>query len=218
MMPEERGPGKAEALTRRETAQLVVSGTLLECGLGLIAVVAGWILGLPLWQVVSWEVGAFIFGTLAVLPMLLVFLMVEWLPLRAFGEFRRLMKQVLAPLLRSATIPEVAMISIVAGLAEEAFFRGIVQRGIMHLLGKTEFSGQMEWETTVAILAASVLFGLAHPLSRLYIILTTGIGSYLGVLFLVSGNLLVPMVAHAVYDFIAILYLTRWVAREKQTG
>ena len=35
------------------------------------------------------------------------------------------------------------------------------------------------------------------------------VGAYLGALFVASGNLLVPILAHALYDLVALVVLTR---------
>jgi membrane protease YdiL (CAAX protease family) len=53
------------------------------------------------------------------------------------------------------------------------------------------------------------LFGLAHPMSTTYVVLATVVGVYLGGLLLVTDNLLAPIVAHAAYDFVALVYLVR---------
>jgi membrane protease YdiL (CAAX protease family) len=57
--------------------------------------------------------------------------------------------------------------------------------------------------------AASVLFGLLHPITPGYIVLATLLGAYLGAIWIYNGNLLSVMVAHAVYDFVALWYLLR---------
>ena len=60
------------------------------------------------------------------------------------------------------------------------------------------------------LLAASVLFGLAHPITPAYAVLAAMIGVYLGWLWLAfDKNLLVPITAHALYDFLALIYLVR---------
>jgi uncharacterized protein len=43
-----------------------------------------------------------------------------------------------------------------------------------------------------------------------YLWLATLIGAYLGGLYCWSGNLLVPIVAHAVYDFAALVIFLRY--------
>jgi len=56
---------------------------------------------------------------------------------------------------------------------------------------------------------ASIVFGLAHPMSVTYAVLAGAIGVYWGWLLMASENLLVPIVTHTAYDFVAIVYLTR---------
>jgi membrane protease YdiL (CAAX protease family) len=59
----------------------------------------------------------------------------------------------------------------------------------------------------IGLILASITFGLAHPLSRTYMVLAAAIGLYLGGLLLWTENLFVPIVTHAAYDLFAIAYL-----------
>ena len=53
------------------------------------------------------------------------------------------------------------------------------------------------------------MFGLLHPITRAYAVIAALLGAYLGGLWLAGGNLLTPIVAHALYDFVALVYLLR---------
>ena len=106
-------------------------------------------------------------------------------------------EDVLKPLLAGSPA-RLALLSALAGLGEEALFRGVLQSA----LGSAAGAGA-GW------LAAGVLFGAAHFVSRAYAVLATLFGLYLGGLYLWSGNLLVPAAAHAAYDFALLLYLRR---------
>jgi hypothetical protein len=87
---------------------------------------------------------------------------------------------------------QILIISATAGLSEEVLFRGVIQS---------------EW----GLLAASVLFGLCHPLSGAYIVYASLLGTYLGLLAKASGSVVAPIVAHAAYDALGLWYLTmRW--------
>jgi hypothetical protein len=46
-------------------------------------------------------------------------------------------------------------------------------------------------------------------LTPTYAALATLIGLYMGVLLVVSGGILAPIVAHAAYDFVALWYLVK---------
>jgi membrane protease YdiL (CAAX protease family) len=48
-----------------------------------------------------------------------------------------------------------------------------------------------------------------HALTPTYALLAVLAGAYLGGVWLLSGNLLVVIVAHGIYDFVALLYLLR---------
>jgi membrane protease YdiL (CAAX protease family) len=58
-----------------------------------------------------------------------------------------------------------------------------------------------------------VLFGLLHALSKIYFALATLIGLGLGWMTWYFNDLVGPMVAHTVYDFLALLYLSRTAQR-----
>jgi membrane protease YdiL (CAAX protease family) len=64
------------------------------------------------------------------------------------------------------------------------------------------------------LVIGSLLFGLAHSLSRLYFVLATIIGLLMGWLTLHYNDLTAPIVAHAVYDFVALAYLAKQGRRD----
>lgn len=106
---------------------------------------------------------------------------------------RRLYRELLYPLFHEATAAEIIGISLLAGVGEELFFRGAMQQ---------------EWGWT----AASLLFGLCHVGSRDTLILglwAALVGGLLGWLAMVTGGLMAPMIAHALYDALALSYI-RW--------
>jgi hypothetical protein len=110
----------------------------------------------------------------------------------------RVAEQRIAPLFAGSTPVALALVALFAGLGEETLFRGVIQPALaMHL---------PMWG---ALAAAATLFGLAHWITPTYALLAGIVGAYLGGLLLVSGNLLVPIVAHALYDLVALTLLVR---------
>ena len=91
------------------------------------------------------------------------------------------------------------IIALLAGLGEEALFRGVLQ---------TSLAGTMNVWLAVCLIGA--LFGLVHYVSTTYAIYAGLVGVYLGVLHILTGNLLVPILIHAVYDFVALTYLVHF--------
>jgi hypothetical protein len=61
----------------------------------------------------------------------------------------------------------------------------------------------------LAVGIAALLFGAAHWLTMSYAVFAALIGVYLGILFLVTENLLAPAVTHALYDIVALSVLVR---------
>lgn len=53
-------------------------------------------------------------------------------------------------------------------------------------------------------LVSSLVFGLFHPITKLYIALTAVMGLYFGALLILTGNLLIPITAHALYDAVQL--------------
>ncbi len=163
-----------------------------------LALALGWLLGeLPVgfvrfgWRPLLW-------GTLATLPPLIA---LSWL-LHAqnarLAELVRTVEEMIGPLFAGASSGALLLLSILAGIGEESLFRGVLQSALAGPIGP--------W---AALLVASVLFGLVHFVTATYAVLAGLIGLYLGWLFLRTGNLLVPIVVHALYDFVALSLLVQ---------
>ena len=87
---------------------------------------------------------------------------------------------------------ELALICVAAGVGEEMLCRGVIGT-LSHWLGPG-----------AGLIVAGAVFGLLHPITPAYAILAGLIGVYLGGIWMVQGNLLSVMVAHALYDFLAL--------------
>jgi uncharacterized protein len=127
--------------------------------------------------------------------LLLWCLRTTWGPMRGLVT---LVEERLGPYLANWSAGGIVLLAVFAGVGEELLFRGVIQ---VWLAERTPV-----W---LAVAAASLLFGVGHWLSASYALLAWLIGAYLGILFLLSGNLLAPMVAHAAYDVVALLVLAR---------
>lgn len=107
-----------------------------------------------------------------------------------WGEaLARTLASVLGPLSWAACV----LLALVSGVAEEAFFRGAVQ-------------------PQVGLVAASLIFGLAHFAPQRELWPWTGFsllaGLLLGGLFEATGNLLAPVLAHALINAINLRLLS----------
>ena len=132
-----------------------------------------------------------------------LWLMQWWLQTRAprttvVQALRDLQRTVLEPLFKSLSLAEVIAISALAGVGEEIFFRGALQ-------------ASLGWPL------ATVAFGACHlGLSGRGWVLglwATLAGAVLAWLAIATSGLVAPIVAHAGYDFAALLWIRRQARR-----
>ena len=111
---------------------------------------------------------------------------------------RAVYHELLIPLFARVSRPALVLIGIAAGIGEEWFFRGVLQ-------------------PVVGLVPASLLFGLAHVGSFRMLpfgLWATAMGFVLGGLAIATGGLIAPIVAHAVYDIVALEYIRRGAHQE----
>ncbi len=186
-----------------------LQAALFEAGLAALAIGLGWMSSQTPWLEIKVNGSAIALGTAAVLPLaalLLACRQIAWQPVR---NLWRVLDEVVVPLFRTCNWVEIAAISFLAGLGEELLFRGLLQTGIAQWTGDflphtpaAALAG--DW---MAIIVVAILFGALHAVNAAYAVLAAIIGVYLGWLYLATGNLAVPIVAHAVYDFVALVYV-----------
>ena len=147
---------------------------------------------------IHWDLGAALIGIVAAIPPLSFFLWTLNSQLQLFSYHRGLLESLLRPLLGNWSVLQLLAISVIAGISEEAFFRGAIQGSLADRGG-----------VVLALVSASSVFGACHLLTYTYAIVAAFIGAYLGLLWIWTGNLLTPMITHAVYDFVALVYFLR---------
>lgn len=191
----------------------------LELALGLTAILLSWAWGADPRNLVPqidepWKLARGLgFGVLAALPMLVVIQLLERLPIQPIRELHKATEERLLAMISGFSIPELGLISLAAGVGEELLFRGWL---MMSLAGPID-----RWQTpalVIAVVLSSIAFGLAHPITPGYVVVTAIIGVYLAMLLVWSGNLLVPIAAHACYDFVQLVVATRTGNRSPATS
>lgn len=123
-------------------------------------------------------------------------LTVKWSPIAR--HTRHLIFQ-LRNLYQPFTWPQIIIASAFAGFGEELLLRGIVQDFI------TQHTAA--W---LGILLASVIFGLLHFLNWTYVLVTFAMGVVFGVVFHVTQNMMLVMIAHGVYDVFAFAVIMKY--------
>lgn len=188
---------------------IVTLAILVEGGLGILAAAIGWLIGEPpLWMIRA-NLADLLLGALAAVPLVGGGYLLMRRPPPFLQPLRELVDTLVAPMFRGCTVLELAAVSALAGLGEEMLFRGVIQHSLAAGIGGT---GGL-W---IGLLVASALFGAAHAISPWYAVLAGLTGVYLGGLWLASDNLLVPVVAHGLYDFVALVYLVKIREAAKQ--
>ncbi|MGI9458151.1 MAG: CPBP family intramembrane glutamic endopeptidase [Aeoliella sp.] len=171
---------------------------IFESGLGFVGILVAWLAGVSIHSRVQVTSPAIVRGLIACLPMLVLMLAASYSKWSPLVQLRNQVETLVSEMFGGSSWLELALICIAAGMGEELLFRGALQPWLGQLTGPT-----------VAIIGIGLLFGLAHSLSKIYFVAATLIGCYLGWLTEAYDDLVAPIVAHAVYDFVAILFIRR---------
>jgi CAAX protease family protein len=145
-----------------------------------------------------WNLRAALIGIVAAIPPLVFFIWALNSNLQICSHHRHLFEAVLLPLFGKWSILQLLVISLIAGISEEAFFRGAIQGSLADRVG-----------VIPALDLASLAFGACHLLTWTYAIVAAFIGAYLGLLWMWTGNLITPMISYGLYDFAALVYFLR---------
>lgn len=169
---------------------------LFEGGLVVLAVIFGWLTDTRPFGHLEVTASDAAIGVLTTLPMLLSFVWMYRSRLTAFQRIREFLIETLGPTLAQTRWFDVIVLALLAGFCEELFFRGFLQVWLS------------QWGVWVGLIGSSFIFGIVHAVTPTYFMLTFVAGLYLGGVFLqCDSNLLAPMIAHALYDYVAFLVI-----------
>ncbi len=179
-------------------SRLLAVAFLFEGGLILLAWGLGFLVGHPVGAKLRGDTAAFALGVGITLPMLAGFAVcVRW-PIGPLARIKQFSDEILYPLFAPCSLLELAVLSAFAGIGEEALFRGVIQGLLQDWIG-----------TVPGLLVASAAFGLLHFITPTYAVLAMLLGLYLGGWLLATDNLVPIMLAHGLYDFLALVWLVR---------
>lgn len=180
-------------------SQFLLAAGLFEGALLVAAFLLGWLAGVNPTAQLRWSSSDLLMGCLATGPMLLLLLacfLSRWKGLTTIRDFLR---DAVGPLLNRCRVHDLLLLALLAGLCEEVLFRGFLYGWLAPI------------HPMLAILVTNVLFGAAHAVTPVYGLLAAFLGLYLTALLAAdpTPNLLIPIVAHTLYDFVAFLVLVR---------
>ncbi|MGR8933530.1 MAG: CPBP family intramembrane glutamic endopeptidase [Gammaproteobacteria bacterium] len=176
-----------------------------ESSLILIALILGWIAGVAPFVNLHFEQNAFFYGLMGAAPLFLLLMALSQLDVSAVQDIRKLLLDTLGGSLYRLQWQDLLVLSAIAGISEEILFRGVLQPWL-----------ESAWGLTAGLLASNIIFGLVHAVTPLYAVLAGLVGVYLGLSLDYGGqrNLLIPIMIHGIYDFLAFMVIMRAYAEE----
>lgn len=208
-LPPREPAGSGPDASGPQGSEFIFYAALFEGALILVALVLaafGWFDPAQPLSRLSWErqlLPGLIWGSVGTLPLLVLLCGVEQLWFWPFNVLSQVTDEHIRPLFAGTAIHELLLVSLLAGLGEELLFRWAIQGGLAAWFDS-------EWGPGLAVVIAALLFGLCHFLNSAYALITFVIGLYFGGLMWWTGTWIAPAAAHAAYDFLALVYLTRW--------
>ena len=88
------------------------------------------------------------------------------------------------------------ILGAVAGIGEEWLFRGVLQTSLVDKFGSS----------SISLAVSGLVFGLLHAVTPVYALLAGAASVFFGYLYIITNNLAVPMITHAVYDVFALMW------------
>jgi membrane protease YdiL (CAAX protease family) len=177
----------------------------VEGGLAVLAIVIAWFAGIALWEMFLLNPLHFLIAVVAVFPILKVCRLVYMVPCKTVEFTRRFLQSVYYDFIRHCSVLQLLLVAIMSGIGEELLFRGVLQTSI------TQWFGGETRGIIIGIAVTSLLFGLVHPINKLYVFLCFVVGIYLGLLFVWTDNLIVPIIIHSLYNFVVFLAMPQLI-------
>lgn len=171
-----------------------------EASLAVLAALLGWLFAVDPIAELFYTETALWQGFTATLPLLVLFFAIQAMPYQALVEIRRLLQETLGEHLRDRHWSDLLVLAAIVGFSEELLFRGLIQQGL-----------EQAWGPQIGLWLSSLIFALAHAVTPLYAILAFLMSLYLGMSMDFGGerNLLIPMVIHGFYDFVAFMVIVK---------
>jgi uncharacterized protein len=176
------------------------SACVFEASLVLVAVFLGWVANIDPFKNIYFSETAIAFGVIGTAPLFLMFLAMEQMQGKSVTDIRKLLLNTLGPGLHRYHWTDLFILAAIAGVSEELLFRGVIQPWI-----------EASWGMTAGLVVSNIAFGLVHAVTPLYALLAALVGIYLGLSLDYGGvrNLLIPIIIHGFYDFLAFVALMR---------
>lgn len=146
-------------------------------------------------------------GLVLTIPMLLGLWLVRLSHWKWLHDLWQTPLELIGPAVSRATFAELLLIAAMAGVGEELLFRGFLQHWLI------------EHGELVGLIVPNLVFGLLHWVSPVYAVGAMCVGIYFScaLRFVPEVDLWALMLAHAVYDLVALLVL-RWESQPRASA
>lgn len=129
-------------------------------------------------------------------------------------EWARVLTREFRKYLGDLNSAQVLVFAVTSGIAEEIFFRGFLQQALSDLVFSNEWIG---------LIVASVVFGLVHigPDQKKFLpwtMMAVVLGFLFGLLYMYTGNVLGPIVAHFTINFFNLSHIAEQPPPEDDDG
>jgi len=186
--------------------QFLKIATWFEGGLILLAYGIGWVVSINPLAHIELSPMALVWGVVGTLPLYLLFALSYNLPWNGMRAVRNFLVEKLGPFLSRYRWQELLYLGFLAGISEEILFRGLLQPWF-----------EQNWGWIGGIVFSNLVFALVHWVTPLYAVLAGLTGVYLGIALDFGGerNLVVPILIHAIYDFLAFIAVAQTYRQER---
>lgn len=180
-----------------------------EASLILVAALLGWIANINPFASLHFSESAIAYGVIGTIPLFLMFLTLEQIQAEPVIKIKNMLFETLGPSLHRYHWTDLFILAAIAGLSEELLFRGVIQPWM-----------ESSWGIPAALIGSNIIFGLVHAVTPLYAVLAALVGIYLSLSLDYGGdrNLLIPIIIHGLYDFLAFVALMRAYRASLLTG
>ncbi|MGC8742527.1 MAG: CPBP family intramembrane glutamic endopeptidase [Verrucomicrobiia bacterium] len=180
----------------KNRTNLFVSGLIIESLVFGLAFILSLLFKYSLFK--KFEINTLVFfkGLAFAIPPFLLLLIVSHSNFTPFKRIQEILYNFVNSYLGSCSIYQFALLSLVAGIGEEALFRGFLQGILVNHIG-----------ILPGILLVNLAFGALHLITQTYGIIAFLIGCYLSAILHYTDNLLIAMLCHSFYDFAALCYI-----------
>ena len=175
----------------------------IAIGLGVLCCIWSWAGSLNEILGETSAISASIYGLFALIPMLLLLVFSATSRLPSVARLRELIRTSFVPILKELSTWQLVVVGLLAGIGEEWLFRGYLQTWVSTLLPDTPMQ-------IGSVIIVSIVFAALHAITPMYAAIVFVVSIYLGIVYESSEQLLTPMIAHGVYDVIALIFIVNW--------